>query len=245
MTSTQTVRSQNVEPALQLTSSQRFIFGIVLYTLHQICNIVTAVILQVQFAWTVLTSILPANRCLSFEQISNECQSTLTKRPAHIAIAFLEPESKINLKSISDIVAWSWASGANYISLYDITGHLKRRQFDLLTEIRRAVTKFGGGDDSFTRQFRLELHPHLESENLIETAEDVFVQLSPRNGKKNGDMSSNLREIHLSLLSARDGRQDLVTAARHLASLVSNGQLVNASYQLTLTRLKVTRLKVR
>ena len=58
-------------------------------------------------------------------------------------------------------------------------------------------------------------------------------------------MSSNLREIHLSLLSARDGRQDLVTAARHLASLVSNGQLVNASYQLTLTRLKVTRLKVR
>jgi len=59
-----------------------------------------------------------------------------------------------------------------------------------MAEIQRTVAKFGGNDSSFARRFRLEWHPHLESENLSETAEHqiVVAHLSARNGKKNGEL---------------------------------------------------------
>ena len=214
--------------ALQLTSGQRLVFGFILQTIHQICDAVTSVIIYFQFLWKVVTSWLPSNRCLSFQKISDLSNSTLTKQAHHVAFAFLEPAGKMNLSAIGEAVVWSWASGATFVSLYDVAGHLKRRQVELLTSIRRAVDNLGGGDSSFSRQFRLEWHPHLESENLPEDG-NVSVQLSSRNGKKNGGEFSALREIHLSLLSARDGRQDLVRTARHLAAQASSGQLVSCS----------------
>jgi len=215
---------------LQLTSSQKLVFGLILQTIHLICDAVTSAIIYFQFLWKVATSWLPQNRSLSFQKISDMSKSTLTKQASHVAFAYLEPAGKMNLEAISEAVVWSWASGATFVSLYDVAGHLKRRQVELLTSIRQTVGKLGGSDAAFSRQFRLEWHPHIESENLSPEDGNVAAQLSSRNGKRNGggDLSS-LREIHLSLLSARDGRQDLVRTARHLAAQASSGQLVRTT----------------
>ena len=52
------------------------------------------------------------------------------------------------------------------------------------------------------------------------------MHLSGRNGGTKSDESSQQRVIHLSLLSARDGRHDLVETTRRLAEQATNGQLV-------------------
>jgi hypothetical protein len=80
----------------------------------------------------------------------------------------------MSLSKVSEAVVWAWASGSDFVSLYDVSGHLKRRHFDLLTEIRRTLAKYRG-DDLWARQFRLEFHPHLESENWSDVDVDPNV----------------------------------------------------------------------
>ena len=228
------------EPGLELSAWQRVVFSILLFAIHQIFNLVTSLVLHLKYFWTIFLESCPVirSRPLTFEKISEDCKSGLTKWPSHVAFAFLEPTKSICIKKVSHSVVWALASGANCVSLYDISGHLKQRQFELLTQIRKTISEYcGSDDDSFSKKFRLEWHPHNESETEIENRSVVF-QRSGRNGKKNGErtemssneMSSNemssYTTIHLSLLSARDGRQDLVSATRHLAQQASIGQLV-------------------
>jgi len=136
---------------------------------------------------------------------------------------------------VSHAVVWALASGANCVSLYDIGGLLKQKQIELLADIRKTVSEYydkeDDNDNVFSRHFRLEWHPHQESESQVNgnsnnITSGLFQRSNGRNGgSKNGE--SSLRVIHLSLLSARDGRQDLVSVARNLASQANNGQLVS------------------
>ena len=229
----------NTEPGLEISSWQRVIFSLLLCTIHQVLNVVTSLILHLKYFWCSFSVLCPPfrSRPRTFEDIANECKTRLTKLPSHVAFAFLEAPHKICLNKVSDAVVWALASGANCVSLYDIGGHLKQKQIELLTEIRKTVAEYYDKEDDnesvFSRHFRLEWHPHQESESHVNGNSNgngpsgLFQRSSGRNGgSKNGESSSSLRVIHLSLLSARDGRQDLVSVARNLASQANSGQLV-------------------
>jgi hypothetical protein len=227
------------EQSLELSAWQRVVFSILLCTIHQIFNVVTSLVLHLNYFWTLFLESCPVirSRPLTFETISEGCKSSLTKRPSHVAFACLEPPKNICLSKLSHAVVWALASGADCVSLYDISGHLKQRQLELLTQIRKTISEYcdkENDDNSFSSQFHVEWHPHNESETEIDTGDNrsVVFQRSGRNGKKNGETNevSSKRTIHLSLLSARDGRQDLVSVTRHFAQQASIGQLVKNSF---------------
>jgi hypothetical protein len=98
--------NQVVEPALKLTPVQRFVFSVILFAVHQLCNVATSALLYLQFIWKISLSLLPSNECLTFDKISSDCRSVLTKRASHIAVALLEPANKMNLAAISEAVVW-------------------------------------------------------------------------------------------------------------------------------------------
>ena len=62
------------------------------------------------------------------------------------------------------------------MSLYDIAGHLKQKQAELLSEIRKTICQYHSGenDSVLSNNFRLEFHPHQVCQENILTEFRIF-----------------------------------------------------------------------
>jgi dehydrodolichyl diphosphate syntase complex subunit NUS1 len=126
----------------------------------------------------------------------------LSKIPRHMALAILE--TSISMQDVARLVMWSMACGCSHISLYDVRGHFKSRQLDLLNHLTKLMSALPSTENAF------QLH---WNDNSGEG------QLPNGNGRDH--VAS--KNVYISLLSQEDGRPDIVRAARHLARQVANG----------------------
>ena len=150
---------------LEMSSWQKIIFPIILVVIHQIVHILTKVSIIVQQSYRQIRLLILGRSTLqeipvTFNSIEAICNTTLTKKPKHIAFAFLEPyksTSCIPFHDVANLVVWSLASGASCISLYDLGGRLKREQVRLLHEIRASFERLQSGAEKidFSRNFKV------------------------------------------------------------------------------------------
>lgn len=191
--------SDDFKSKLKVSVWQRAIFTVILFLIHELANLATHLNLSLRryrrhlqslFIWAVSYED-------DYNKVTKQYVGHLSKIPRHIAFSFLEPPESLNLKDVAKLVTWSLACGIQYISLYDLDGHLKCKQVDLLSLLSSVVKD---------KSFHLMWH-----DNVVDNAATM-------NGNNGGS-------VHICLLSAEDGRPDIVRAARRLAQSVAEGQL--------------------
>ena len=164
-------------------------------------------------------SFFSQEKCLDMEQVKN-----FSKIPKHIA--FLVLENDIVYDDLASLVVWSVLVGINVVSLYDVHGKLKKNQGTLLGAIDKEYRKYAGKIEPF----RLLWKPHDED---YERDENQTVLVN-KNGLMYPDTNGNgltssvkatQRTVSISLLSKRDGKDDLVGVARSLGREVLNNTL--------------------
>ena len=77
---------------------------------------------------------LDVHTLTGFTELRHLADTTLTKKPLHIAFAFLE-DHRFSYCDIAKLVTWCVAIGVRNITLYDIAGKLKCQKEQLYGEI--------------------------------------------------------------------------------------------------------------
>ena len=77
---------------------------------------------------------LEVHTLAGFKEMRHLADTTLPKKPSHIAFAFLE-DHKFSYGDIAKLVTWCIAIGVRNITLYDIAGKLKCQKKRLSREI--------------------------------------------------------------------------------------------------------------
>lgn len=182
--------------------------------------------LRSKFAWAKSKNEASHDKPLP-EQIE-ESTATLAKRPSHVAFIFLE--EALSLPDVARIAFFAICAGISNVSLYDLGGRLKSGQVELLRALQRTQRAFLATP---TPSPALLKRIHWHSHNRGEAEEAESSHGNGRNGRSqvgSGDAHGHAhghaqRDVHISLLSAEDGRPDIVHTAVTLAKRVRSHAL--------------------
>lgn len=167
----------------------------------------TSLLLYLTSLPQTLASLLPSRTKLDLELVRG-----LDKLPKHVAFLVLEPF--ISPQDLARLVVWALTADIPHVTLYEPRGELKCRQVELLAAVRQQYQ-----EEAARRPLNLAWRPHVRSETVIVSSGGK--QMYPdRNGNCGGLQDE---KVTVSLLSGEDGKPDIVSAARSLASRAREG----------------------
>lgn len=134
---------------------------------------------------------------------------TLKKLPRHLALCIAEDD--ISFSDVASIVVWALACRISTISIYDHEGIIQKNSEKLKTSI-------------------------VEKKKLLCVETPFFSEESKTNCKTNGFTNGCQSDpkLRLSLLSSKDGRQDIVLTARKLIDQVKRKVLTTSDITIEL-----------
>ncbi|XP_016054195.1 PREDICTED: dehydrodolichyl diphosphate syntase complex subunit NUS1 [Miniopterus natalensis] len=123
---------------------------------------------------------------------------SLEKLPVHMGLVITEEEQETSFSDIASLVVWCMAVGISYISVYDHQGIFKRNNSRLMDEILKQQQELLGLDCSkYSTEFA--------------------------NSNDKDDQVLNCQSA-VKVLSAEDGKADIVRAAQEFCQLVAQQQ---------------------
>lgn len=148
----------------------------------------------------------------------NKICSRLPKMPQHIAFLFLED---LSCADIAKLIVWTVMADIPVISLFDPSGELKERQDELLLAVRIEYVEQTSADE--IPPLSLSWRPHTDSETVVVHSGGKYMY-PDTNGNGSSSVGSE-KKLSVSLLCPKDGKKDIVNAAREIASEVEKGGL--------------------
>lgn len=85
--------------------------------------------------------------------------------PNHIALAFTDESSRLDLNSITDLICWCKQLGIKYITLYDDLGRLKAKQKELYRHLDHKASMIDDGNNNGA-QFQYEPETTIQLKNI-------------------------------------------------------------------------------
>ncbi|XP_072036269.1 dehydrodolichyl diphosphate synthase complex subunit Nus1-like [Amphiura filiformis] len=163
-----------------------FYDGIVLWCVHTILTLKTLL-----FTWLFRTwkPVETQYRKVAYSRCCNDSK-LLQKIPIHLGLVIAE--NQISYVDIANLVVWCMAVGISYISVYDTRGILKKSHSSLSSEIEKKRDDVLGHEKE---KFTYQLHHSLTT-------------------SKTDQITESKKKSHILLLSAQDGRPDIVQAAK-------------------------------
>jgi len=184
----------------------------VLQALFWLLHSVASLLVQLASIPRILFTLLPHRTGLDLALLDR-----LEKLPKHISFLVMEPV--ISCPDLARLIVWAVRADIPQISLYDPRGELKSRQVELLQQVREVYQDHSG---TGRRPLNLAWRPHVRSDTVIVSCGGKLMY-PDRNGNNSSEEKGM---VTVSLLSLADGKPDIVSAARALASKVRAGELL-------------------
>jgi len=146
-----------------------------------------------------------------FDRLRVISDSTLKKKPSHIAFALSEANN-FSIRDIANLIAWSVNLGINNVSLYDIDGMLKKHTDTIDSELLKKLPKN-----------ILKSHPILwnthSHRNLNECRNEIRSDEMILKHQSSEDM------IKIDVLDKEDGQGNFTDMTQSIAQKVKSGEL--------------------
>lgn len=209
-------------------SLTQYLLLVILWLLHTTVTIFLNISSLTKTFVAMMTS---SNNLLDVDMVR-----TLPKIPQHIAFLFLED---ISFPDLARLLVWTVMADIPVVSLFDPRGELKARQDELLLAVRKEYVRQTAADK--IPPLSLSWRPHTNAETVVVTSGGSYMYPDANgNGSSSGGCGKSLT---VSLLCPKDGKEDVVKAARDISSDVETGRLnlSDVSEQLVGDRLKTNK----
>lgn len=149
----------------------------------------------------------------NFERLSYIADTTLKKKPLHVAIAILEGKN-FSYNDIGNLITWCVAFNVNEITLYDINGILKNEKKQIEKILLRKVPKT-------IRQS----HTFIWKANDALCDEDAFPTSQSYNNSDGENVKTIKDTIIVNIAAANDGPSNFEATTKFIAKNVKHNKL--------------------